>query len=150
MFVLLTSVRGCSKLPTVLDLEKLYQRIGEHIRQYRKACQLSQAALAQRVALSRTSITNIENGRQKLLVHQLYAIANVLKIGPQNLLPLSVTPEPGQLSTETRVDLEKYEGPVKEWATRVISKQPSRKEGNADEKGGYQRVGRRSTSQKEN
>ena len=48
---------------------------------------LTQEELAHRVHLKRTSITNIEKGRQKLLVHTLFDIADALDIPPTALIP---------------------------------------------------------------
>jgi transcriptional regulator with XRE-family HTH domain len=53
----------------------------------RKRTGLSQLDLAELVGLSRTSITNIECGRQPVQLHQLYSFASVLKIDVRNLIP---------------------------------------------------------------
>ena len=45
-----------------------------------------QEDLAARVSLTRTSIVNIEKGRQKLLIHTLILIGRALKVGPTQLL----------------------------------------------------------------
>ncbi len=67
--------------------EALYVLVGQQIRKARKEHGLTQAQLATNVSLTRTSITNIEHGRQKLLLHTLYEIANALAIEPHALLP---------------------------------------------------------------
>ena len=66
---------------------KLYTEIGRRIRNARVAKNLSQEGLAVGVGLTRTSITNIEKGRQKLLVHTLWAIARELSVDVSSLLP---------------------------------------------------------------
>ncbi|MBN9037037.1 MAG: helix-turn-helix transcriptional regulator [Rhizobiales bacterium] len=48
---------------------------------------MSQDVLATKVGLSRTSITNIERGRQSVLVHQLFSFADALGASPAALLP---------------------------------------------------------------
>jgi transcriptional regulator with XRE-family HTH domain len=65
---------------------EIYAQIGAAIRKRRDALGLSQAQLADRVGLVRTSITMIENGSQALLVHQLVDIAKALKAAPGELL----------------------------------------------------------------
>lgn len=50
---------------------------------------MSQAALAKAVGLSRTSITNIERGRQPVNIHTLYAMADILGLDVGDLLPPS-------------------------------------------------------------
>jgi transcriptional regulator with XRE-family HTH domain len=64
------------------------EELGRRIRAAR-AGKLTQAALGTRVNLSRTAITNIECGRQRLLVDQLVDIATVLGVPTTELLPSS-------------------------------------------------------------
>lgn len=64
----------------------LYIELGKKIKNARGE-RLSQADLAKASFLSRTSITNIEKGRQHLPLHTLYAIANALEIHIGELLP---------------------------------------------------------------
>jgi transcriptional regulator with XRE-family HTH domain len=67
--------------------KKLYQRIGALIRLRRQEANMTQQELARRLGLTRTSVTQIESGRQKLFLHSLYDIASVLRITPHALLP---------------------------------------------------------------
>lgn len=48
---------------------------------------MTQARLGRTVGLSRTSITNIERGRQHVALHHLFAIADALNVPPAVLLP---------------------------------------------------------------
>jgi transcriptional regulator with XRE-family HTH domain len=48
---------------------------------------MTQEKLGSHVGLSRTSITNIEKGRQHVSLHQLFAISRALKVTPETLLP---------------------------------------------------------------
>ncbi|MDG4889993.1 MULTISPECIES: helix-turn-helix transcriptional regulator [unclassified Mesorhizobium] len=74
----------------------VYREIGGLIRQRRKKQNLTQEKLAPLVGLSRTSLANIESGRQKLLVHQLFAFASALGLEPPDLLPRPARPVVGQ------------------------------------------------------
>lgn len=65
----------------------LYQEIGKRIRNYREQKKWTQEELADRVNRSRTSITNIEQGKQRFQIHSLYEIADTLGITPLDLLP---------------------------------------------------------------
>lgn len=66
----------------------LYVEIGKRIKARRKALEnLKQEALAKQLGISRGSLANIETGRQKILVHQLYRYAAVLGLQPLDLLP---------------------------------------------------------------
>ena len=48
---------------------------------------MTQHRLGMLVGLSRTSITNIEKGRQHVSLHQVFRIADALGITPDMLLP---------------------------------------------------------------
>ena len=65
----------------------LYIELGKKIKNVRNKKKLSQADLAKACSLSRTSITNIEKGRQHLPLHTLYTIAYALGINVAELLP---------------------------------------------------------------
>ena len=67
------------------DLRQFYKYLGSRIKQLRQA-RLSQEQLAREAGLSRTSIVNIECGRQKLLVHNLFEIAKALNVTPSELI----------------------------------------------------------------
>ncbi len=66
---------------------ELYTAIGTRIRRERERQSFTQEELASRIGIGRTSLTNIEAGRQRLLVHQLWRIASALFIQPRDLLP---------------------------------------------------------------
>lgn len=75
-----------------MNPESLYAQIGERIRASRRSHKLRQHELAGRVGISRASLANIEVGRQKLLVHQLCAIAVHLNLSPADLIPETSAP----------------------------------------------------------
>ena len=56
----------------------LYRKLGAEIRAAREASGMSQERLARKVGLSRTSICNIEGGKQKPLIDTLVLIAGAL------------------------------------------------------------------------
>lgn len=80
----------------------IYRRIGELIRAAREKAGLTQEELGQRIGLTRTSITNIENGRQNIQVHTLYSIASVLDTSPHAFLPLLEVPSSNELQEQLR------------------------------------------------
>ncbi|MGC3991999.1 MAG: helix-turn-helix transcriptional regulator [Chthoniobacteraceae bacterium] len=67
------------------DQRQIYKHLGSRIKALR-ADKFSQDQLAQAVDLTRTSIVNIEAGRQKLLVHNLFMIADALGVQPSDIL----------------------------------------------------------------
>jgi transcriptional regulator with XRE-family HTH domain len=72
-----------------VDEGLLYRIVGERIRaaRERQAPRMSQAALAEKVQLTRVSIVNIEAGRQHPPLHLLWRIAEVLETELFQLIP---------------------------------------------------------------
>ncbi|OIQ80717.1 anaerobic benzoate catabolism transcriptional regulator [mine drainage metagenome] len=64
-----------------------YRQLGASIRTCRKRSNLSQEGLATLIGLTRTSLTNIENGRQHPPLHTLCEIVEKLKVDISELLP---------------------------------------------------------------
>jgi len=69
-----------------MENEPLYAAVGAAIRARREELGLTQTQVADRVAMSRASVTNIECGRQSLLLDQLYRFAEALETTPMTLL----------------------------------------------------------------
>lgn len=82
-------------MPTPDDM--LYQRLGELIRVAREKVGLSQDELATRIALARSSISNLEKGRQRIQIHTLYSIAAALDVPVPTLLPSAGSDDPRPL-----------------------------------------------------
>lgn len=70
--------------------EDFYVQLGLLIRKARVKAGLTQQQLADALTISRTSLTNIEKGNQRLLVHVLMDVADSLGIKPIQLLPSSI------------------------------------------------------------
>lgn len=68
-------------------MERLYSEFGQRLRKVRADAGLTQKQVADRVGLKRTSITNIERGRQHIALHQLFLLASAVGCQPQDLLP---------------------------------------------------------------
>src|SRR5712692_8889437 len=86
MFVMLTITYF---FVIIAFVNRFYLEFGLNVRRQRQrvGVKLSQDALAKRVGLSRTSVTNIEKGRQQLPLHMLYSFADALGVEPASLLP---------------------------------------------------------------
>src|SRR5437868_3891193 len=65
----------------------LYVETGRRIQAARKSAGISQERLADAIDLSRASVSNIERGRHKILLHALEDIARALLIDLHDLLP---------------------------------------------------------------
>lgn len=59
-------------------VEAIYSTVGGYIKQRRTHYGITQAELAEKVGLTRVSITNIEAGRQRVLLHTLIDILAVI------------------------------------------------------------------------
>ena len=64
---------------TMSDME-LYCRLGRAVASRRAALDLTQSDIAEKLGLSRASLANLENGRQRIMVHQLFALVNALRL----------------------------------------------------------------------
>lgn len=67
--------------------DKLNVAVGAAIKRRRERHGLSQSDLAKALELSRTSVTNIEAGRQPISIKNLYETARVIGISIHDILP---------------------------------------------------------------
>jgi transcriptional regulator with XRE-family HTH domain len=77
--------------------DPIYKQIGALIKARRNKLHLKQENIASELRISRGSLANIETGRQRVLVHQLYMFASALQLKPSDLLP---PPPAAHLGTE--------------------------------------------------
>ncbi|BAY08196.1 helix-turn-helix domain-containing protein [Calothrix sp. NIES-2098] len=94
-----------------MDLDILYRLIGERIRCARERAGLSQAKLADKLHMSRTSVVNVEAGRQRLPLHVLWRIAEEVGTEAALLIPQQSEyhreTQPISLNTEIIEEIEK-------------------------------------------
>lgn len=113
-----------------VETDHFYAQLGKRIQQARIHAGLKQEQLALSLNLSRTSVTNIERGRQHLQVHHLVRVADILGVSVDTLLNGLLTPfEEGTLP----VAAEKLEAPEREWVRRITSRS---RPGTEDDDGG--------------
>jgi transcriptional regulator with XRE-family HTH domain len=72
--------------PRFEENREFYAVVGQRIAKARSG-RLTQEALASKAALTRTSIINIEKGRQQILLHTLVDIARALEVSLADLVP---------------------------------------------------------------
>lgn len=95
-------------------MQAFYDEFGQKLKIARRGARLSQDQLATRVALSRTSITNIEHGRQHIPLHLLIELSDALGVAPASLLPTRVS--------QTRVGLPAgLDANVKSWVESRVA-----------------------------
>lgn len=95
-------------------MESVYAEVGKRVRAVRQELELSQEILARRVGLTRTSVTNIESGSQRVPLHVVYRLAEALGRSAHDLLPEGAGPnrsEPFDDVTDS----------VREWMEKVVA-----------------------------
>lgn len=70
------------------EIELIYRRLGGKIRRHRLSASLTQGEFACKVGLTRTSIVNIEKGRQRVMLHHVLVMARVLRVPAAKLMGL--------------------------------------------------------------
>jgi transcriptional regulator with XRE-family HTH domain len=108
------------------DVDLFYREFGQRVRVARKKANLSQEALGRAVGLTRTSVTNIEKGRQHVPLHMAFVLAEAMKSHPDDLLPdlnaLDQQRSLAQLLEGVRPDQQ-------EWMRRVVAREATAEEG---------------------
>lgn len=98
--------------------DSLYPAFGKLVQAHRQRIKgMTQEELGRRIGLSRTSVTNIEQGRHHVSLHHLFRISKALQIPPEVLLP----PQAKELGSSRMAailppDTEKE---IVEWADRL-------------------------------
>ena len=103
----------------MINQDRLYSHIGEQLKMHREKIGITQSELAERVQLERTSITNIERGKQKLPIHVLFGVCRALGVNPSEVLPRMdlITESP----VLTRVSIGSYNGSVPMGIARLMT-----------------------------
>jgi transcriptional regulator with XRE-family HTH domain len=68
-------------------VDDFYEQFGQRVRSARLDQGLNQEALGHRVGLERSSISNVEKGRQRVQLHMLLEFSTALGVSPAQLLP---------------------------------------------------------------
>jgi transcriptional regulator with XRE-family HTH domain len=89
----------------MLDKGVLYSQIGKKIRSLRSSMLLNQEDLSKKVGMTRSSIAQIEAGKQAVSVYTLYKIGEALNKPIMDILPSS----PNQFDVYSENRLEKKE-----------------------------------------
>jgi transcriptional regulator with XRE-family HTH domain len=72
---------------TDIMLKHFYAAVGARVRSARDGAGLSQSMLAHRIGFTRSSVANLEAGRQRIALHLFVLIAQELGANPLTLLP---------------------------------------------------------------
>lgn len=99
-------------------VESIYPRFGRELRRVRRKRQMTQEQLGERVSLGRTSIVNIENGRQRIHLHTAVDLADAVGVDLAELLPDAPESLP-----EIAGQVETLPAPERDWVMRVLSEE---------------------------
>lgn len=95
-----------------------YADLGRRLRVARKKHKgLTQEKLARAVGLQRTSITNVECGRQPVAVDVFVRLALVLGCEPAELLPIMK----GSIAERLKAKIGSLEPDKREWVTQIMN-----------------------------
>lgn len=108
---------------------EIYVQFGLLVRQHRERLGLSQAQVAQAIDLSRSSVANVETGRQHIPMHHLYSLARVLQVDVHALLPSMDGAPSAVVDREIQSSFELSEREQEAVAKVVGSMKPSAKTG---------------------
>lgn len=70
-----------------INEKNLYAAVGKRLKHFRQQAEMTQTQLAERVGILRTSITNMESGKQKPPLSTLYKLCLVLGVEVSEFLP---------------------------------------------------------------
>lgn len=82
---------------------EFYAAVGSRIQGYRKQRGLTQTDLAEAVGLKRSSLCNVEAGRQHPLLHTFVMLAQVLGVSIADLMPGAPLPVGSVRMTEAQI-----------------------------------------------
>lgn len=78
-----------------------YIRLGARVKSIRRKSKIKQETLAKALGFSRISIVNVEQGTQKIQIHTLIELSNILNVSLTELLPsLPVNSETSAISNK--------------------------------------------------
>jgi transcriptional regulator with XRE-family HTH domain len=106
-------------------MDGLYKEFGRGLKKARREADLTQKQVAERVGLTRTSITNIERGKQHIALHQLFLLASAVGRQPAELLPDESVALEELLSPSAMELLAKEDEEGRDFAVRVLRKSGS-------------------------
>ena len=96
------------------EIDEFYVLVGKNIAKQRKILGLNQEEFGNRLGLSRTSVVNIEKGRQKASLHLIYAMLVIFDIEISKIFPLI-----SQMKTRESLDM-KMEKSIKDDFLRKV------------------------------
>lgn len=101
----------------MINKEEINKSVGDKLKAVRKVMKFSQDDLANKIGLTRTSIVNIEKGRQSLTIENLYKISELFQVNPMDLLITSS----GNMNIVLEAKIKEAESETEEWKNKYLS-----------------------------
>jgi transcriptional regulator with XRE-family HTH domain len=95
-------------VPSARDPESIYRVFGRRLREVRERQHMPQQELATLSGLTRSSIANVENGKQRVLLHHLIKFAEALHVNVAALIPESGTGSLKMVDAEAQQEKNAY------------------------------------------
>ena len=73
--------------PASARLPHLHRELGQRLRAARRDAGLVQKEVAKALGISRTTVSNLERGTQRISLEELYLCARLYAVSPGDLLP---------------------------------------------------------------
>ena len=89
------------------DQSEFYKKLGISIKEARQSASLKQEYVAYQLGLKRTSLVNIEQGNQKIQLHALVQLAEILNVNLNELIPNNVDVSKVSLDKKSETKLTK-------------------------------------------
>ena len=99
------------------EITAFYRTLGRSVRKAREKAKLTQSKLGEAIGLSRTSVTNLEKGRQHIPLHLLFAIGEAVGRDAGTLLPGA---EEMRAINEFEVPADINDPEIARWLTSVM------------------------------
>lgn len=92
--------------------DRLYKLLGDNVKKHRSRLRLTQEQLATKIELTRTSVVNIEQGKQQTPLHLVLALTEIFNVSLEALIPKGSDYQPvEQTSQETLKEIKDADRP---------------------------------------
>lgn len=111
--------------------DAFYEDFGRRIAARRRAIDMTQAEVAASVGISRAAVANIEGGRQRIYLHQVYRFATALRLDDLSELLTLAVPQIDEPRSDLGQDLSDVQRAQVEslLRTAIASAKPTRRRG---------------------
>ena len=103
-----------------MNEKAINKSFGGRLKEERDRASLTQDELAKRANIGRTTVANIERGRQSVSVPLLYRLASALGVAPESLLPQCVETSSSEADGSGSSDKSALSGRQNTWVNEIL------------------------------